>query len=96
MRRSEEIEKLENEDMKAFLRQIPPMKGSGFSELLPHADPVAVELLTKMLQFGRRRCGGRFVDPSKRITPAEALDSPYFRGIRSDELEVGKIRHCDV
>ena len=45
MRRSEEIEKLENEDMKAFLRQIPPMKGSGFGELLPHADPVAVELL---------------------------------------------------
>ena len=57
MRRSEEIEKLESEDMKAFLRQIPPMKGSGFGELLPHADPVAVELLTRMLQFGSR--GGR-------------------------------------
>lgn len=57
MRRSEEIEKLENEDMKAFLRQIPPMKGSGFGELLPHADPVAVELLTRMLQFGSRGGG---------------------------------------
>ena len=34
------------------------------------------------------------IDPQKRITPEEALESPYFKGIRSKDMEVGLIRGC--
>lgn len=50
---SEEIDALENEDMKTFLRQIDPIKGKGFKDLLPHAEPAALDLLKQMLYFGK-------------------------------------------
>ncbi|KAH6755221.1 MAP kinase 7 [Perilla frutescens var. hirtella] len=42
-----------------------------FSSLYPHADPLAIDLLERMLVF----------DPSKRITVAEALCHPYIASL---------------
>lgn len=86
--RSEEIDALENEDMKAFLHQIDPIKGKGFKELLPHAEPAALDLLSRMLLFGRSDMMCVIIDPEKRITPEEALESPYFNGVRCKDMEV--------
>ena len=50
---SEEIDALENEDMKTFLRQIDPIKGKGFNDFLPHAEPAELDILKQMLYFGK-------------------------------------------
>ncbi len=49
--------------------------GKPFKLVFPDADPDALDLLEKMLQF----------DPHKRITVMEALAHPYLAAIRSDE-----------
>lgn len=74
----EEIDEINNEDIKAFLLALSPMEGSGFDSFIPHADPVAKKLLEDMLRF----------DPKKRITPKDALESPFFQGMRRPDLEV--------
>lgn len=74
----EEIDEMSNEDIKAFLLALSPMEGSEFDSFIPHADPVAKKLLEDMLRF----------DPKKRITPKDALESPFFQGMRRPDLEV--------
>jgi serine/threonine protein kinase len=48
-----------------------------FSSLYPKADPLAVELLDRMLMF----------NPAKRITVEEALAHPYLESLHNDEDE---------
>ena len=45
--------------------------------MYPAADPLALDLLRKMLQF----------NPSKRVTAAEALEHPFLTGVRRPEME---------
>jgi mitogen-activated protein kinase 1/3 len=52
-------------------------KGKSFQEMFPAADPVALDLLKKMLQF----------NPRQRITAAEALEHPFLKGVRGKEME---------
>ena len=77
----EEIDEISNEEIKAFLLSLSPIEGSGFDSFIPHADPVAKKLLEDMLRF----------DPKKRITPKDALESPFFQGMRHPDLEVSTL-----
>lgn len=52
-----------------FVKQLPPYRGiRSFSELLPDASQLALDLLTKMLHFNFE----------KRISASSALKHPYF------------------
>ena len=86
VRCSEEIESVENDEFRAFLKQLEPMPRKDLKEMYPHVEPAALELLTAMLRF----------DPNKRITPKEALESPFFEGMRRPDLEVGERAGGDV
>lgn len=52
-----------------YIRSLPIKPRVQFSTLVPHANPLAIDLLSKMLNF----------DPSKRITCDEALNHPYLQ-----------------
>lgn len=51
-----------------YVRSLPIMRKVHYSELLPNANPLALDLLEKMLAF----------DPHERITVEEALNHPYL------------------
>lgn len=46
-------------------------------KIYPSADPAAIDLLKKMLQF----------NPKRRCTAGEALEHEFFKGVRRRELE---------
>nr|GMD63425.1 mitogen-activated protein kinase 7 [Ipomoea batatas] len=62
---------IDNPKAKRFIRSLPFSRGPHFSSLFPEADPLALDLLQKMLVF----------DPSKRITVSQALYHPYLTGL---------------
>lgn len=66
-----DIQFIDNPKAKKFIRSLPLSRGTQFSSLFPEADPLALDLLQKMLVF----------DPSKRITVSEALYHPYLAGL---------------
>lgn len=51
-----------------YIRSLPIRPRVPFSQLFPHANPLALDLLAKMLNF----------DPAKRITCDQALEHPYL------------------
>lgn len=51
-----------------YVRSLPFMKKVPYTELFPHANPLALDLLERMLTL----------DPYERITVAEALQHPYL------------------
>ncbi|CAG8525567.1 11424_t:CDS:10 [Diversispora eburnea] len=51
-----------------YIRNLPYMHKKSFSTLFPNANPLALDLLERLLTF----------DPSKRITVDEALEHPYL------------------
>lgn len=67
----EDIKFIDNAKAKRFIRSFHFCRGTPFSALYPHADPLAIDLLQKMLIF----------DPSKRITVTEALHHPYISSL---------------
>ncbi|XP_009624520.1 mitogen-activated protein kinase 7-like isoform X1 [Nicotiana tabacum] len=62
---------IDNQRAKRFIRSLPFSRGTHFSSLFPQADPLAIDLLQRMLVF----------DPSKRITVTEALYHPYLSSL---------------
>lgn len=60
-----------------YINALPKTKGKPYEVLYPAADPNALDLLKKMLQF----------NPSRRVTAEEALEHEFFRGTRRKELE---------
>ncbi|KAM9886224.1 hypothetical protein OXX79_014338, partial [Metschnikowia pulcherrima] len=51
-----------------YVRSLPIMRKVHYAEILPNANPLALDLLEKLLAF----------DPHERITVEEALDHPYL------------------
>ncbi|KAL0924981.1 hypothetical protein M5K25_003280 [Dendrobium thyrsiflorum] len=59
---------IDNSKARKYIKSLPYSPGISFSSLYPHADPLAIDLLQKMLVF----------DPSRRISVIEALQHPYM------------------
>jgi len=50
-------------------------------KLFPAADPVALDLLDKMLQF----------NPNKRLTAQQALQHPFLKNVQREQMERGAL-----
>jgi mitogen-activated protein kinase 7 len=59
------------------LQLLPQLASLSFAQIFPNANPVALDLLSRMLRF----------DPNQRITSEEALAHPYFDGMHDVEDE---------
>jgi mitogen-activated protein kinase 1/3 len=66
-----DLEFIDNPKARRYIKTLPYTRGTHLSHLYPHADPLALDLLQRMLVF----------DPSKRITVTEALLHPYISGL---------------
>ncbi|XP_075511589.1 mitogen-activated protein kinase homolog NTF3-like isoform X2 [Primulina tabacum] len=64
----DDLKFIDNPKAKKYIKSLPFSMGTTFSHLYPHAHPLAIDLLQKMLIF----------DPSKRIGVTEALQHPYM------------------
>lgn len=74
----EDIEVLEKDDAKRYIRIFSKRSGIDLQTRFPGASSLSIDLLKKMLVF----------NPNKRITVDEALSHPLFRNIRNEVLEV--------
>ncbi|KAJ6804705.1 putative mitogen-activated protein kinase 17 isoform X1 [Iris pallida] len=74
---AEAIARVRNEKAKRYLSSMRRKKPIPFSQKFPHADPLALRLLGRMLAF----------EPKDRPTAEEALADPYFRNIAKVERE---------
>ncbi|KAK8455012.1 hypothetical protein SEVIR_4G067800v4 [Setaria viridis] len=66
-----------NENARRYIRQLPRHARQSFPEKFPHVQPLAIDLVEKMLTF----------DPRQRITVEGALAHPYLASLHdiSDE-----------
>ncbi|KAI9347067.1 MAP kinase [Pilaira anomala] len=60
-----------------YIRSLPRMPKIPFENLYPRANPMAIDLLNKLLEF----------DPSKRIDVEEALSHPYLSAYHDEDDE---------
>ncbi|XP_022775341.1 mitogen-activated protein kinase 7 isoform X1 [Durio zibethinus] len=74
--READLEFIDNPKARRYIKSLPYSRGTHFSHLYPQADPLAIDLLQRMLVF----------DPSKRITVTEALLHPYMSGLYDPRL----------
>ena len=71
------VNQIENEKNKEFVLQLPKRDGKNFNELFKGANPLAIDLLKKMLTY----------DPEERITVAQALEHPYLKALHFPDDE---------
>lgn len=74
---SAEVDQLDREDARAYLRWFAPRRGSGIRRRFPHINDDSVDILQQMLRFG----------PSDRITAQGALEHKLLADIRDPALE---------
>ncbi|CAG7879575.1 unnamed protein product [Brassica rapa] len=74
---AEAIGRVRNEKARRYLSSMRKKKPIPFSHKFPHADPLALRLLEKMLSF----------EPKDRPTSEEALADPYFKNLAKVERE---------
>ncbi|KAJ6247826.1 mitogen-activated protein kinase 13 [Anaeramoeba flamelloides] len=72
-----EINSLENEKARKFMKKLPNRKQFDFHKLFPSESEDAIDLLRKMLQF----------NPTNRITVEESLKHPLFATIHDPDDE---------
>jgi serine/threonine protein kinase len=65
---SQFVNKIENDKNKDFVLSLPKRTGQDFNEVFKDANPLAIDLLRKMLTY----------DPDERITVKDALAHPYL------------------
>ena len=77
----DELSTIHNQQAVSYIRNLrpkeqnsgdPEVTAAKFQKLYPHASPLLVDLMARLLQF----------DPRKRPTAAEALDHPYLAAYR--------------
>ncbi|KAM4675391.1 mitogen-activated protein kinase 12 [Discoglossus pictus] len=73
------VQKLQSPEAKSYIKSLPKVQKKDFALLLRYANPLAVNILEKML----------VLDAEKRITATEALAHPYFEQFHDidDETE---------
>ncbi|XP_059650275.1 mitogen-activated protein kinase 15-like isoform X2 [Cornus florida] len=73
----EAIARIRNEKARRYLRSMRKKKPIPFSQKFPNADPLALDLLERMLAF----------EPKDRPSAEEALADPYFKNLAKVERE---------
>jgi serine/threonine protein kinase len=73
----EEISAIPKEKSRKFLRSLPKKQAKSFETLFPQANPLALDLLRKLMVF----------DPKHRITVEEALKDPYLAALHFPDDE---------
>ena len=68
---------LENAQTRKYIKTLPRRNRQTWSTLYPKANPVALDLLGKMLVF----------NPLKRYTVEQCLAHPYFEGLHDESAE---------
>jgi mitogen-activated protein kinase 1/2 len=63
-----DLEFIDNPKARRYIKSLPYTPGVPLATMYPHAHPLAIDLLQKMLIF----------DPTKRISVTEALEHPYM------------------
>ncbi|KAG2209071.1 hypothetical protein INT46_003646 [Mucor plumbeus] len=66
-----------SERAQVYIRSLPRMPKIPFENLYPRANPMAIDLLNKLLEF----------DPSRRINVEEALSHPYLSAYHDEDDE---------
>jgi mitogen-activated protein kinase 1/3 len=66
-----DVEFIDNPRGRKYIKSLPYTRGIPLSSMYPQADPLAIDLLQKMLVF----------NPSKRISIIEALEHPYMSAL---------------
>ncbi|NWZ94304.1 MK12 kinase, partial [Nesospiza acunhae] len=80
------VQKLHSQDAKNYIKSLPKVQKKDFASILKYANPLAVNLLEKML----------VLDAEKRVTAAEALVHPYFESIHDPEEEIEAEKYDDT
>uniref|UniRef100_A0A8C3JB70 mitogen-activated protein kinase n=1 Tax=Calidris pygmaea TaxID=425635 RepID=A0A8C3JB70_9CHAR len=80
------VQKLQSQDAKNYIKSLPKVQKKDFASILKYANPLAVNLLEKML----------VLDAEKRVTAAEALMHPYFEPIHDPEEEIEAEKYDDT
>nr|XP_009684715.1 PREDICTED: mitogen-activated protein kinase 12 [Struthio camelus australis] len=80
------VQKLQSQDAKNYIKSLPKVQKKDFASILKYANPLAVNLLEKML----------VLDAEKRATAAEALMHPYFEPIHDPEEEIEAEKYDDT
>ena len=73
----EDMSFIGNDSARRYIRSLPKRQRVPWSSLYPKANPVALDLLNKMLIF----------NPEKRYTVEQCLAHPYFDGLHNPEDE---------
>ncbi|KAG2222389.1 hypothetical protein INT45_006911 [Circinella minor] len=73
----ETLRRVGSERAQVYIRSLPRMPKIPFQNLYPRANPLAIDLLNKLLEF----------DPAKRITVEEALAHPYLGAYHDEDDE---------
>lgn len=68
---------IENDQARKYIKSLPRRNKQLWSSLYPKANPVALDLLSKMLVF----------NPTKRYTVQQCLAHPYFEGLHDENAE---------
>lgn len=79
---ADEINSFPSSQTREFLRGLKSSKGKSLESLLKKPNPLAIDLLTKLLCF----------DASKRITAEEALKHPYLKELHCAADEVSPVQ----
>jgi len=71
----EEISWIEEENVKEYVRSFQPREKTDLQTLFEGIDPIAIDLLARILVF----------DPRKRISMKDILSHPYFKEVRQPD-----------
>src|SRR5581483_1046367 len=84
----DDLKSIEGASSKAveYVQKRKPAVRRPWNVLLPNVNPVALDLISKLLQF----------NPKKRLTVQEALTHPYVKKWRSAKMEAVRVGPVDI